>query len=211
MVATQLAGCGSIGTANVDPSYQPGANGLLVASLTRSGYDPGTLWIQVVSAGEVAQTVASIPVNDPSYGLDWGASDPGGVGTVGRVAVVELNPGEYELRRWVVNTPNRQAFTSVRPLGYRFTIEAGKATYVGNLHLDLQRSASEHRIPFAARLEDQRDRDLAILHRKYRGIRPGQVVFAVKGARNAPLAGSPRTAEPAPTRLDDLQQLLPSR
>jgi hypothetical protein len=208
LVAVLIAGCAAIGTPNVDRDYRPGANGLLVVSLTASGYNPGTLWFQVVRAGSTTQAVASIPVNDEAYGLDW---LPGDLATEnggsGRVAVVELAPGEYELRRWVINVSNQAAFSSTRAFGYRFTIVPGKATYLGSVHVDIQRGASPARLPFEISLQDRRERDLPIVHRKYSAVRPDQVLFPE--AAREPVAERP--VERAPTRLDDLQGLLPGR
>jgi hypothetical protein len=54
-LATAAAGCAHTGTHNVDAaSPNPGDKGLLVASLTASGYNPGTLSFQVVPVGEPA-------------------------------------------------------------------------------------------------------------------------------------------------------------
>lgn len=208
MGLAMLAGCASLGTANVDPSYRPGANGLLVASVTASGYNPGTLWYQVVRTNAVTRTVASIPVNDEAYGMDWRAGDPSvPQAGAGRLAVLELAPGEYELRRWVINVGNQAAYSSTRPMGYRFAVEPGKATYLGNVHVDIQRSASAGSGPYAATLEDQRARDLPILYRKFPGVSAQQVLFAKQGAAPEPLGRRP--AGPGSTRMDDLQGLLP--
>ncbi len=206
-----IGGCASVGTSNVDPAYRPGANGLLVASVTTSGYNPGTLWVQVVRASAATETVASIPVNDPAYGLDWRVGDPAVTnGGEGRIAVVELAPGEYELRRWVINVDNRAAYSSRRALGYRFNIVAGKASYVGNLHVDIQRSAAES-LPFATTLEDKRERDLPIVQGRYSGVRAEHMVFAGESAQEERPAPTAARRGPAATRIDDLQGLLPGK
>lgn len=203
-----LAACGSIGTANVAPGYTPGPNGLLLVSLSASGYLPGTLWMQVVPASDVARVAASIPVNDAAYGIDWPAGDPAVAnGGLGRLAAIELSPGEYELRRWVINVGNSEAYTSRRPLGYRFRIEAGKATYLGGVHLDIQRSAARS-LPAQVRLEDRRERDLALLRQRYPGVRDAQLVFAADAGRRE----APETRRSSlPARMDDLKGLLPSQ
>jgi hypothetical protein len=204
------SGCASVGTANVEPAYRPSTSGLLVVSVTASGYNPGTLWYQIVRSGAVAHTVASIPVNDRAYGLDWEAGDPAVPNSgAGRVAVIELGPGEYEMRRWVINVANRAAFISTKPFGFRFEIEAGKATYLGNVHVDIQRTADPDTLPFAVALEDRRDRDLAILHRKYPGVRKDQLIFGGPGRLRETAAERPVGL--GPTRLDDLQNLLPGK
>jgi hypothetical protein len=179
--------------------------------VTASGYNPGTLWVQVVRASAATDTVASIPVNDPAYGLDWQVGDPAVTNAgEGRVAVVELAPGDYELRRWVINVGNRAAYSSRRPLGYRFNIVAGKATYLGNVHVDIQRSAAES-LPFATTLEDRRERDLPIVQRKYSGVRAEHMVFAGESAERERASPTAARREAGPTRIDDLQGLLPGK
>jgi hypothetical protein len=202
-------GCASLGTPNVDAGYRPAHNGLLVAAVSASGYLPGTLWFQVVPQGATAPA-ASIPVNDAAYGIDWPAGDSEiPHGGLGRLAVVELPPGAYELRRWVINVSNAAAYTSNRPFGLRFTIAPGKATYLGSVHVDIQRGASTQRLPFAVRHDERRDRDLPLLYRKNPGINAAMVIFAgeaePEGARR--VSAQPR----GPARLEDLRDLLPQR
>lgn len=206
-------GCASTGTANVEAGYRPGAAGVLVISTTASGAIPGTLWYQIVRAHAVTQTVASIPVNDRAYGLDWEPGDsevPNG-GT-GRVAVIELTPGEYELRRWVMGGGARGAsFSSRRPFGYRFLIQAGKVTYVGNVHTDLQRTANSDIVPYRMSVHDRRERDLAVLRRKHPGVAAAPIVFAGAAGGRREETVAERTGDPVRTDIDDLQNLLPAR
>ena len=93
-----LAGCAGSGVKNVESDHKLAAgNGLLVVSVTASGFVPGTLWYQVVRPGAAP---VSIPVNDSSFGLDWsGASAEVKNAGSGRLAVVELPQGDYEMRR----------------------------------------------------------------------------------------------------------------
>lgn len=203
--------CASLGTANVDPGYRPGAAGVLVASVSASGFTPGKLWYQVVRARAVTETVASIPVNDPAHGLDWQSGDaevPNG--GIGRIAVIELSPGEYELRRWVMGRSTHGSFSSRRPFGYRFVIEAGKVTYVGSVHVDLQRTADADTLPYRISLDDRRERDLAIVRRKYPGLGTTPVSFADGVAPRGQIDPEPAQS-PVRTPIDDLHNLLPNK
>jgi hypothetical protein len=204
--ALLAAGCAAVVTSNVPPSYRPGDNGLLVVSLSASGYSPGTLWLQVAPAAALQQTAALIPVNDPAHGLDWIRSDAVPPGAVGRLAVLELAPGAYQLRDWIIRIGSRQTLTSVRPLGYRFAIEPGKATYLGSLHVDLKSTVTVSAVAFEVQLEDRRGRDLPLLHARYPGVRAEQVVVALPASE--PMARVPEEAQGL-TRIEDLRDLLP--
>ena len=57
-------------------------------------------------------------------------------------------------------------------------------------------------------LLDRRNRDLPILYRRYTGVQQAQVVFPEDIRREALLR---RSADESPTKLDDLQGLLPRR
>ena len=202
-------GCASLGTPNVEPGYAPARNGLLVAAVSASGHLPGTLWFQVVRQG-ATQPAASIPVNDPAYGIDWPAGDAEiPRAGLGRLAVIELAPGDYELRRWVINVSNVAAYVSNRPFGLRFTVAPGRATYLGSVHVDIQVGASTQRLPYALERDDRRSRDLPLLYRKHPGVTPAMVAFADDMQREA--ARPMSAARREPTRLDDLQDLLPRR
>jgi hypothetical protein len=212
--AILAAGCASGGTANVDAAHRPTASGVLVVSATASGPMPGTLWYQIVRAHAVTQNVASIAVNDRAQGLDWEPGDPEVPnGGTGRVAVIELAPGEYELRRWVMNGGARGgAFSSRRPFGYRFVIEPGKVTYVGNVHVDLQRTANVDTVPYRMSVNDQRERDLAIVRRKHPAVAGSPIVFAgAAQGRRDDIFEEERGGDPVRTSIDDLNSLLPRK
>jgi hypothetical protein len=206
--ALLAAGCAQRGTANIEPAYRPGGAGLLVASVTASGHNPGTLSFQIVRVSAPTETVVTIPVNDEALGLDWRLGDPDVQnGGHGRLAVVELEPGEYEVRRGFIHVSAQETYTSVRRHGFRFTIIPGKATYLGNVHVDMRHSP-EGRLLAVTNLVDRRRRDLALLHKKYSGVRPEQVVFPDDIEHEAVLK---RSAEGKPAKLEDLERLLPRK
>ena len=208
ITAALLAGCVTTGTRNVDAGYRPTDKGLLVASVTASGYNPGTLSYQLVRAVSPNETVATIPVNDEAFGLDWRLGDPAVQnGGQGRLAVIELAPGDYELRHAFVQVSAQETYTSARRFGYRFTIAPGKATYLGNVHVDMERSPAG-RLLSSTTLVDRRRRDLALLHDKYSGVKPEQVTFPDDVEHAAVLK---RSADSAPAKLEDLDRLLPRK
>jgi hypothetical protein len=203
-----LAACAPLGTGNVDPAYRLGANGVLVASVTASGYNPGTLLYQVVRTNAPTHTVVTIPVNDEAQGLDWQLGDPlVRYSGYGRLAVVELPPGEYEFRRAFIHVSAEESYASNRAVGYRFTILPGRATYLGNVHVDIERVSASRMLP-AYTLTDQRSRDLPVLYRKYAAFKPDSVIFPDELERDAALK---RRQDDGPTKLEDLHRLLPRK
>lgn len=208
IAAAVLAGCANPGTQNVAVDYRPADQGLLVASVTASGYNPGRLLYQLVRVASPTQTVVTIPVNDEALGLDWRLGDlevPNG--GQGRLAVIELAPGDYELRRAFIEVSAQETYTSARRFGFRFTIAAGKATYLGNIHVNMERSPAG-RLMSSTTLVDRRRRDLPLFHKKYSGIKPDQVTFPDDIEHAAVLK---RSADSAPAKLEDLDRLLPHK
>lgn len=77
---------------------------------------------------------------------------------VGRVLVLQLPPGEYELRDWSLSMRDDTGRVELSaPAGgaYRFTVVAGEQHYVGNVHLSVK---AESR--FSQSVSDARARDL---------------------------------------------------
>jgi len=80
--------------------------------------------------------------------------------TIGRVLVLRLPPGEYELRDWSLSMrdPNGKVELSA-PDGdaYRFAVVGGTQRYVGNVHLSLKPGSR-----FTQTLSAARERDLGM-------------------------------------------------
>jgi hypothetical protein len=195
------SGCVTTGTANVESAFDPAkrATGLVAMSLTVSGYVPGTHWYQIVDSNN-PQTPISIPTNAESFGLDWSSVDRNGKNAVGRLAVIELPPGSYEVRRWIMNVGNVARFSSKRPIGYRFEVVAGETVYVGNVHTDIQRTASPNSVPYLTEVSNEQTRDLPILLSKYTRLRKEDVRIRVSGHSGSRDIG--------PGTLDGLRDLL---
>lgn len=94
---------------------------------------------------------------------------------VGRVAVLRLPAGEYELYDWQLRVPNRYGGDEFRPKQtaiYRFRIEAQRATYLGNLNLHVT-DQDTYRIS----IDDRANRDLALLAQKAPTLRAEDVRY----------------------------------
>jgi hypothetical protein len=207
-IAVVLAGCvGPQGIPNADRSFPAGksAAGMLAASVTASGYLPGSLWLQLLRAGDTAP-LHSIPVNIDTFGLDWDpGSDAAGRAFRGRLAALELPAGQYEIGRWVMTVANRAAYVSNARIGARFTIAPGDVVYLGNIHVDIQSSASSS-LPWRADVKDERKRDLALLGQKYPALRLDGVRIQIgQGEEPARETSVPRV------RMEDLDGLRRAR
>jgi hypothetical protein len=205
--AAALAGCAAPqGVANADRSFFTAkrSTGLLAASVTVSGHVPGSVWVQLVRSGDSSPPL-SIPVNVASFGLDWDpASDSTGRSFQGRVAAVELSPGEYEFGRWVMNVGNSAVYVSGGRIGARVSIKPGEATYAGNIHIDIQRSAGAT-LPSRIDLNDESRRDLPLLVRKYPEMKLESVRIAIASS------GEPVGAARPKVRMEDLDGLIRAR
>ena len=202
-LALALGGCQTMGTPNAERTVDVSkkAGGLAVVSVTVSGYTPGTHWYQIVDLRNSQQPPVSIATNAESFGLDWTASQGSEKTIVGRLAVVELAPGDYEIRRWVMRAGNGAMYASRRPFGYRFTIAAGEVVYLGNVHTDIQQSASASALPYASSVSDKQARDLPLLQQKYPAIRAGTIKIAVSPEGESRDSGA--------RSMDGLRDLLP--
>lgn len=206
--ACALWGCaGPQGVPNADRSFSTAKRptGMLAASVTVSGYAPGSVWIQLLRSGDTAPLL-SIPVNVESFGLDWNPeTDASGRSFRGRLAALELAPGEYEFGRWVMNVGNSATYVSSARIGARATVKQGEVVYAGNVHIDLQQSASG-RLPSQVDLKDEAKRDLPLLGRKYPELKLEGVRVAVDNRREpARDAATPRV------RMEDLDGLIRAR
>jgi hypothetical protein len=116
-----------------------------------------------------ARSLQWAPRSNP---LDWpyNAKRPiPGASPAGRLAILELAPGQYEFYQW------QQAYGGMiykfgRPFAARFEVVAGQVTYVGSLHVTVRGNQ------FSIAAEDRRQRDLALLAQKLPNVPPESVV-----------------------------------
>ncbi len=97
---------------------------------------------------------------------------------IGRLAVIRLSPGDYEIHTWQVREPSPYGETEYRPareLAYRFSIKPGEATYIGRLNLHLSQGNTER-----LAIEDRQAEDMNLLGRKYPGLRAAKITVSVE-------------------------------
>lgn len=87
---------------------------------------------------------------------------------IGRVAALRLPAGEYEFHTWKIVEQNAYGEMEYGPrqtLSYQFSVQPGKATYLGRLHLQID----EGRL-YNLSIEDRSDVDLTAFRNKYPSI-----------------------------------------
>lgn len=96
---------------------------------------------------------------------------------MGRVAVIRLSPGDYEVHAWQLRESSLYGETEYRPareFTYRFSIKPGEATYIGRLNLHLGQGNTQRMT-----IKDRQAEDMNLLGRKHHGLLAGTVTAAV--------------------------------
>jgi hypothetical protein len=185
-----FCGCG---TTNVGSGYSltpDSDSGLAVASLTLSGVS-ADYTLTTFLRGVDSDFDQSVPVLDASTSQDWDCPffrvpTPGY--PCGRLAVIELSPGEYEFYSWRAKATSRSAGTTtvIQPPDFsrKFTVLAGKAVYLGNIHMSPKGPGPNKKSPAQDNddliwILDTRERDLALLFDKYPKLSPDDVVVSI--------------------------------
>lgn len=94
--------------------------------------------------------------------------------TIGRLATLRLPAGDYELYDWRVVVPNQyggDVFSPRPAMAYRFRVEAGRATYLGNLNL---RITDQDR--YDVTVANKADRDLVLLAKKLPSVSAREII-----------------------------------
>jgi hypothetical protein len=147
--ALLLASAAACVTFNIPAEYglsPASGKGLAVFSLTANDR-PGNFTIAYRSVGGDAKGDVSLhTLRNP---LDW--RDPRG-----RLVVIELPAGSYEFYNWA----GLRARSTDR-FSIPFSIEPGKATYLGNVHFDVFSGV------YGVRVSDRSSRDLPALFERY--------------------------------------------
>ena len=158
-----------------------GKEGGLVFSATCSGSVNGIHHLVFGSAGGgtgLAEfSVISNPSGEPP---DWRQEGKAAaVEYTGRLVVITLPPGEYELRRHMVVATRGAPFYTQRNMRYSFVIKPGGWTYLGNIHADFRREQASSLV-VRTLVSDERFRDMPLLQSRYKNISDRQVAVDLR-------------------------------
>jgi hypothetical protein len=166
-------------------------HGLLVGSYSVSAYDssyPAYMKFFYEPLGTPKGPHMNIPHFDANSGCDnlyEGDSDFSDV--CAHLFVIDLPAGDYEMTGWSVENDLHVHFYANPWTPAKFTIQAGKSTYVGNIHMGILSGPNVWGFagawPF---LHDERARDIPVLERKYPAINDSNTVVALLTFTEAP-------------------------
>lgn len=168
-----LAGTGACAKLNVGGRYTMDAasgQGLAVFSFTANDR-VSNFYLQYHAMGG-AKPRGDITLWTVQNPLDW--RDPRG-----RLVVIELPAGEYEL--YNVAGPALQ-FSASEPFSIPFTIEPGRVKYLGNVHVVIETTLSA----FWIRVTDRAALDLGTFLERYPRLSTDDVDVAVTGVVSGP-------------------------
>jgi hypothetical protein len=210
-----LGGCGHI--AKLPENYAVDAkspNGAVIVSLTFEGelqFSAFTLEYRLVRGGETQSMHSASILASPDIDSD---------GRRGWLFPRELPPGEYEFYKWRGMMGNA-SYWSPRDFSNRFTVSAGRITYIGSVNVLTSSTAKRYQV----QVRDERERDIAAFLTRYPKVKREQVEFDIMsedmnapGRRDMQLddfkdvlpdAAERRRQEEERRRMDELKDLLP--
>jgi hypothetical protein len=156
--AVLLASCA---TFNVSKDYSLAdktGSGLVVLSLTHT---LGGVTVEYRPVG--GQKMGAFMTGNMQDPLDWDKPR-------GRLVVMELPAGTYELYQWRSGRGAYVTYTS-KTFYIPFTVVQGKATYIGSFFIDADEATQKYRME----LTDRSDRDIPLLLEKYKNIKESDV------------------------------------
>ncbi len=161
LLLVTLGGCSTI-PSNVGPDYMMAAGsdkGLLVMSLTYSGECGFSHFVRMRAKGK--RTTMLIPFEDhSSWTYDKRECPLPKERFAGRLAVLELPVGEYEIDGYYSLTVRDKYYPDETP-PLIVNIQAGKASYLGNIHLHVGDTI------YTRVTSEKSDRDMDLLLKQY--------------------------------------------
>jgi hypothetical protein len=132
---------------------------------------------------------------------------------VGRLVAVELPPGEYRLNRLVFSS-GRQTWSGTSVPDRSFTVVAGKAVYVGQIHTFMKQDSGKD-IRYVVGRFDARELDLPLLKEKFAFIQPDRLVYDLPPppppSKAKAIDSLPDLTQGINRGLNDLSGLLPPK
>ena len=187
LLVSLVSGCRTTNIAG-DYSLDPTKNtGVAVVSLTMSGLPSGfNMFINY--RGVDVDHKSSVPVSDLFASADWRCPFLGTATEAepcGRLAVIELQPGEYEFHSWQGGAGGAPGgFTtsvrSIKEFSKRFRVLKGKAVYLGNIHFSVEQPRFlVGQGTYTMKISDLRDRDLGLLRAKHPNVTQDLLVVSI--------------------------------
>jgi hypothetical protein len=163
-VVSLLASCAT----NVSSSYKPDAatgKGLIVGSITTNTYG-GEYYVNVYSYA------LSKPLKLSAGSANWhpfAKVNDSELNARGDTFAVEAPAGDYFLGGWVVRQGPKRYWGN-KELGFPFKVEAGKVTYIGNIHFVDKEYVN---------LQEREKRDLPVIEARYPAAKSAPLAFKI--------------------------------
>ena len=183
LVVSVLSGCG---VANIGGDYsldERKGSGVAIVSLVQSGL-PGFYATAVELRGVDNIYDGSVPLSQGGFSKDWScplftlASEDA---PCGRLAIIELPRGEYEFYSWRSSGYGgpgiKIEISPTNRFSKRFKVLAGKAVYLGNIHIVVESGFLS--APYRVKINDMRQRDLPLFYQKNPKIASESVVVNI--------------------------------
>jgi hypothetical protein len=189
---------------NVQKSIDLASNkeGGLVFSATYSGNLDGAHHLVFGPTGGGASSPEfSVASNPSGESPDWRQEGKDAAAQyTGRLVVITLPPGEYELRRHMVVPTRGAPFYTLRNMRYSFAVKPGSWVYLGNIHANFRREQANAYL-VRTYIADERFRDLPLLQSRYTNIAEKHVIVDLREVGEIDSRFGPT--------MDDLGGLLP--
>jgi hypothetical protein len=164
-ISVLLASCAT----NVPSSYKPDAatgKGLIVGTITHTSFG-GEHYILVYNKTEYGETT-KISVGSSQWHPFTKINDSD-LKARGDTFAIEAKPGEYEMGSWVIRQGSFR-YWGEKAMGVTFNVEAGKVTYIGNIHMVDKEYVN---------LQDMAARDLPVLEARFPALKTAPMAFKI--------------------------------
>lgn len=167
-----IGGCGG-NTALIKPNDPISSDfGIILASVTQNGHGDATFYYK--KEGEDKENAMS------AIGQVWSKIPddyPNDDTKVGRLLAFKAEPGKYYISDWLLYIFMYPSEKTVRPKNFeplKFSVESGKITYIGNLHIETTYGKNILGITIPSSgipsIDNNEEIDLKLLSKKYKNF-----------------------------------------